>query len=126
MSSKLKAVLTENAPAPKGVYSQAIDDGCYIHVSGQLPLDPVTGEQADNFKDNMRQCLLNVKAVLEAAGSGLEMVVKINSFLTDESQFPEMNEVFLEFFTEPYPARSARVVKLGPFCCEVDALALKK
>lgn len=122
----IKEVLSESAPAPKGVYAQAIDDGTYIHVSGQLPVDPKSGLVVEGgFKNQLRRCLLNVEIILQEAGIDLSHVVKINCFLTDESQFLELNEVFEEFFKRPYPARSSRVVKLGPFPCEVDALALK-
>ena len=100
---------TSNAPAAIGPYSQAIDSGAgIVFVSGQLPIDPATGAFPEGgVKEQTRQSLTNAKAILEAAGLGLANVVKTTVFLADMGDFAAMNEVYAEFFSEPFPARSA-------------------
>ena len=118
---------TSNAPAAIGPYSQAIDSGAgIVFVSGQLPIDPATGAFPEGgVKEQTRQSLTNAKAILEAAGLGLANVVKTTVFLADMGDFAAMNEVYAEFFSEPFPARSAVAVKTLPknALVEVECIA---
>ncbi|MBQ1673788.1 MAG: RidA family protein [Bacteroidales bacterium] len=120
---------TSNAPAAIGPYSQAIDSGAgIVFVSGQLPIDPATGAFPEGgVKEQTRQSLTNAKAILEAAGLGLANVVKTTVFLADMGDFAAMNEVYAEFFSEPFPARSAVAVKTLPknALVEVECIAAK-
>jgi 2-iminobutanoate/2-iminopropanoate deaminase len=121
-------VRTEDAPAPVGPYSQAIRAGGWVFASGQVPLDPGTGELvAGEIEDEARQVLANLAAVLKAAGSGLEHVVKATVYLTDLSLFPRVNAVYAEAFdTDPAPARVTVGVAALPLGAgvEIDAIAL--
>lgn len=112
----MKTQITSNsAPAAIGPYSQAIDAGALVFVSGQLPIDPATGAFPEGgVQAQTRQSLLNAKAVLEAAGLSLKNVVKTTVFLADMADFAAMNEVYAQFFTAPFPARSAVAVKTLP------------
>ena len=104
----LTAVHTANAPAAIGPYSQAVCAGGFVYVSGQIPLDPATGEFAGpDIRTQTRQCLKNIAAILAAAGSGMDRVVKTTVLLKDIGDFAAMNEVYAEAFTAPYPARAA-------------------
>jgi 2-iminobutanoate/2-iminopropanoate deaminase len=120
-------IRTEAAPAPVGPYSQAIRLGELIFVSGQIPLDPKTGKIVPGeIEDEVRQVLANLKAVLEASGSGLDSVVKATVYLTDMSLFPRINAVYAEAFnTEPAPARATVEVSALPLGArvEIDAIA---
>ena len=120
---------TNNAPAAIGPYSQAIDSGTgLIFVSGQLPIDPATGAFPEGgVKEQTRQSLTNAKAILEAAGLSLANVVKTMVFLADMGDFAAMNEVYAEFFAEPFPARSAVAVKTLPknALVEVECIAAR-
>ena len=108
----LKAVSTSNAPAAIGPYSQAIVAGGFIYVSGQLPIDPSTGVFVEGgIKEQTRQSLTNAQAILREAGADLDCVVKTTVFLSDIANFAQMNEVYAEFFTAPFPARSAVAVR---------------
>ena len=107
-------VSTPAAPAAIGPYSQAVKTGNLLFCSGQLPIDPATGEMPADIKAQTRQSLSNVKAILEAAGTSMENVVKSTVFLADMSLFGPMNEVYAEFFGEPFPARCAFAVKELP------------
>lgn len=109
-----KVINTQSAPAAIGPYSQAIQVGNMIYTSGQLPINPATGEMAEGIKEQTRQSLLNVQAILKEAGTGLDNVVKTTVFLADMNDFTDMNDVYSEFFAEPYPARSAVAVKALP------------
>ncbi len=103
-----KPVSTEKAPAAIGPYSQGIKAGNLLYVSGQIPIDPVTGSFAGNdIKSQTRQSLTNVKSIVEEAGLGMGDIIKISVFLKDMNSFADMNEVYAEFFEEPYPARAA-------------------
>ena len=115
-STMKQRINTNNAPAAIGPYSQAIDSGTgLIFVSGQLPIDPATGAFPEGgVKEQTRQSLTNAKAILEAAGLSLANVVKTTVFLADMGDFAAMNEVYAEFFAEPFPARSAVAVKTLP------------
>lgn len=112
----MKQIDTTSAPAAIGPYSQAIDSGAgLVFVSGQLPIDPATGAFPEGgIKEQTRQSLFNAKAILEEAGLGLNNVVKTLVFLADMSDFGAMNEVYAEFFSKPFPARSAVAVKTLP------------
>ncbi len=110
----MKSINTKNAPGAIGPYSQAIEANGMIYVSGQLPIDPATGEFAGNdIVSQTTQSLKNAKSILEEAGSGMNKVVKTTVLLADIKMFVEMNEVYATFFEEPYPARAAfEVAKL--------------
>jgi 2-iminobutanoate/2-iminopropanoate deaminase len=110
-----KAINTKAAPAAIGPYSQAIAVGNLVYTSGQLPIDPATGEFAvGGIKEQTRQSLTNVEAILKEAGLTMGDVVKTMVFLADMNDFADMNSVYSEFFSEPYPARSAVAVKALP------------
>jgi endoribonuclease L-PSP, putative len=125
----MKAIATKNAPAAIGPYSQAIDSGAgIVFVSGQLPIDPATGAFPEGgIKEQTRQSLANAKAILEAAGLGLGNVVKTTVFLADMGDFAAMNEVYAQFFTAPFPARSAVAVKTLPkgAMVEIECIAAR-
>jgi 2-iminobutanoate/2-iminopropanoate deaminase len=111
----MKALNTKKAPAAIGPYSQAIRVGNLVYTSGQIPIDPATGSFAKGgIKEQTRQSLTNVKAILEEAGLGMGNVVKTTVFMADMNDFADMNAVYAEFFSEPYPARSAVAVKTLP------------
>ena len=111
----MKVISTKKAPAAIGPYSQAIQVGNLLYTSGQIPIDPATGVFVEGgIKEQTRQSLMNVKAVLEEAGLEMGNVVKTTVFLADMNDFADMNSVYAEFFTEPYPARSAVAVKTLP------------
>lgn len=110
----VEEVRTDRAPAPVGPYSQAIAVGNVekiIFVSGQIPLDPTTGELVKgDFKDQVARVLENVKALLEASGATLRDVVKVTVYLKDASYYGPFNEVYSRYFEKPYPARAVVVV----------------
>lgn len=111
----MKVIHSELAPKAVGPYSQAIVAGGFVFASGQLPIDPATGEFAEGgIKEQTRQSLTNVTHVLAEAGIDLRHVVKTTVFLSDMANFAAMNEVYATFFSEPYPARSAVAVKTLP------------
>lgn len=117
-------VSTPNAPAALGPYSQAVRAGNTVHLSGQIPLDPATGELVSGgFEAQVHQSFRNLKAVVEAAGGHLGQVVRLGLFLTDLAQFATVNTIMAEYFQAPYPARStiqvAALPKGAPF--EVEA-----
>lgn len=124
----MKAIQTNNAPAAIGPYSQAIQVNGFIFASGQIPIDPATGEFVKGgIKEQTRQSLLNAKSILIAAGTDLNRVVKTTVFLSDMANFTAMNEVYSTFFEQPFPARSAVAVKDLPkgALVEVEVLAAK-
>ena len=104
----LKTVIyTEKAPKPIGPYSQAVCVDGWLYISGQIPIDPTTGRLIEgSFRDQVRRALENAKAILEAAGGGIESVVKVTVYLKDMSKFQEFNEVYSEHFKQTPPARS--------------------
>lgn len=109
-------ISTDKAPAAIGPYSQAINSGAgLVFVSGQLPIDPATGAFPEGgIKEQTRQSILNASAILEKAGISLANVVKTTVFLADMGDFAAMNEVYAQFFSAPFPARSAVAVKTLP------------
>ncbi len=110
-----KVISTSNAPAAIGPYSQAIKVGNFIYTSGQIPINPKTGAMVEGgIKEQARQSMENVKAILEEAGVTMANVIKTTVFMADMNNFTDMNGVYSEFFTEPYPARSAVAVKTLP------------
>ena len=125
----MNAINTEKAPAAIGPYSQAIDTGVgLVFVSGQLPIDPATGAFPEgDVKVQTRQSLANARAILESAGLSLKNVVKTTVFLADMADFASMNEVYSQFFTAPFPARSAVAVKTLPkgALVEIECIAAK-
>ena len=124
----MKTIHKEQAPKAVGPYSQAIEAGGFVFASGQLPIDPATGTFPEGgIKEQTRQSLTNAQAVLRAAGIDLTHVVKTTVFLSDIDNFAAMNEVYAEFFKEPYPARSAFAVKTLPkgALVEVECIAEK-
>lgn len=111
----MKTISTKKAPSAIGPYSQAIEAGNLVYTSGQLPIDPSTGVFAEGgVKEQTRQSLTNVKAILEEVGLSMKNVVKTTVFLADMNDFADMNGVYSEFFAEPFPARSAVAVKTLP------------
>ena len=110
-----QVISTKKAPAAIGPYSQAIQVGNLIYTSGQIPIDPATGVFVEgSIKEQTRQSFTNVKVILEEAGLSMRNVVKTTVFMADMNDFADMNSVYAEFFTEPYPARSAVAVKTLP------------
>jgi len=123
-----KAIHTRKAPAAIGPYSQAIDAGTFIFTSGQIPIEPSTGQVINGgIKEQTARVLENLKSVLEAAGSGMDKVVKTTVFMKDLRDFAAMNEVYQKYFSEPYPARSCVEVNrlLRDVLIEIEAVALK-
>ena len=124
----MKVISTKKAPAAIGPYSQAIQVGNLVYTSGQIPIDPSTGAFVEGgIEEQTRQSLTNVKAILEEAGLSMSNVVKTTVFMADMGNFAEMNAVYAEFFTEPYPARSAVAVKTLPkdALVEIEVVAEK-
>lgn len=121
----MKAISTSKAPAAIGSYSQAIRTGNLIFVSGQLPIDPATGNFPEGgIKELTRQSLTNLKSILEAEGTNMAHVVKTTVFLADMGDFADMNEVYAQFFQAPYPARSAVAIKTLPKNARVEVEAV--
>ena len=124
----MNAIHTDNAPAAIGPYSQAIEVDGFIYASGQLPVDPATGSFPEGgIKEQTHQSLTNVQNILKAAGTDLGHVVKTTVFLASMDDFAAMNEVYAEFFSQPYPARSAVAVKQLPkgALVEIEVVAHK-
>ncbi|MCI7096141.1 MAG: RidA family protein [Clostridiales bacterium] len=122
------AIHTENAPAAIGPYSQAIQAGNTIYVSGQLPIDPATGAFAGaDIAAQTRQSLTNIRSILAGAGYSMTDVVKTTVLLADIADFAAMNAVYAEFFTAPFPARAAFQVAALPknALVEIECVAVK-
>lgn len=116
-----KVISTPDAPAAVGAYSQAIVGNGFVFCSGQVPLDPKSGELVGgSVADQTRRCLENLAAVLRAAGSSLDDVVKVTAFLLDMGDFPEFNEAYSEFFDDEPPARATVAVAGLPKGAEVE------
>ena len=123
-----KIIASPLAPKAVGPYSQAVECGGTLYVSGQLPIDLATGAFPEGIAAQTRQSLTNVKAILAEAGLGMDRVVKTTVFLSDMNNFGAMNEVYAEFFTEGgFPARSAVEVARLPkdALVEIEAVAVK-
>ncbi len=124
-----ETVHTDHAPAAVGPYSQAIKTDALVFTAGQIALDPATGKLVEGgIAAQTRQVLANLQAVLEAAGAGLDTVVKTTVFMTDMGEFAVMNGVYAEFFSAAPPARSAVQAGALPLgaCVEIEAVALLK
>jgi len=116
---------TLDAPEAIGTYSQGIKSGNLVFTSGQIPLNPETGELINgDFKSEISQVLTNLNAVLKSGGSSLKKAIKLTVFLTDLSYFPQVNEVFKEFFPENPPARSAVQVSALPMNAKIEIEAV--
>jgi 2-iminobutanoate/2-iminopropanoate deaminase len=117
----MKSIVTKNAPTPIGPYSQATVSGNFVFVSGQVGKHPISGAMInDNIKNEAKQVMENVKAVLEAAGSSLAKVAKTTIFLTNMDDFAQVNEVYGSFFTGNYPARETVQVSRLPLNANVE------
>jgi len=125
----MKAINSDKAPKAIGPYSQAIQANGFVFASGQLPIDPATGSFPEGgVKEQTRQSILNAQAILKEAGLELCDVVKTTVYLADMNDFAAMNEVYAQFFSEPFPARSAIAVKTLPkqALVEVECIAAAK
>jgi 2-iminobutanoate/2-iminopropanoate deaminase len=118
-----KTVTAEKGPKPAGPYSHAVVSNGFVFVSGQGPADPETNTMPDAFEAQVRQTLKNVQTILEAAGSSLDDVVKVNAYVTDLTRFEEFNEVYEEFFRQDLPARTTVGTSLLGFLVEIDCIA---
>ena len=118
-----KTITTEKAPKPAGPYSHAVIADGFVYVSGQGPIEPETGTIPDAFEEQVRQTFKNVQTILEAAGSNLGEIVKVNAYVTDLTRFGEFNEVYGEFFQQDPPARTTVGASLLGFLVEVDCVA---
>lgn len=124
----MKTISTTAAPAAIGPYSQAVEANGFVFASGQLPIDPSTGQFPEGgVKEQTRQSLLNAQAILREAGLELKNVVKTTVFLASMDDFTAMNEVYSSFFSEPFPARSAVAVKTLPkgALVEIECIAAR-
>ena len=122
-----KVIATSDAPGAIGPYSQAIDAGAFVFASGQIPINPETGEIPEGIVAQTEQSLANVCAILSAAGLTTDNVVKTTVFLSDMDNFGAMNKVYGNVFSEPYPARSAVAVKTLPknVLVEIEVIAVR-
>ena len=123
-----KVINTNNAPAPIGPYSQAISAGNFVFVSGQIPMDPSTGEiVSENVKAETKQVMENIKAILSEAGLGFDHIIKTSIFLTDMQTFAQVNEVYGSYFTSQFPARETIQVSALPknVNVEISVIAVK-
>lgn len=122
-----KQIATTKAPGAIGPYSQAIEIGNMLFISGQIPVNPETGNIPEGIKAQTQQSISNIKAILAEAGLSIENVVKTTVFLADMSLFGEMNEVYAQNFVAPFPARSAVAVKELPkqVLVEIETIATK-
>lgn len=122
-----KQIATSKAPAAIGPYSQAIDCGSMVFISGQIPVNPETGEIPEGIKAQTEQSIANIQAILSEAGLTMDNVVKTTVFLADMSLFVPMNEVYADKFTAPFPARSAVAVRELPkqVLVEIETIAVR-
>jgi len=119
-----KSIITPNAPKPAGPYSHAAVADGFIFVAGQGPVNPKTSKmEFGDIKSETRRTLLNIQAILEAAGSSLKDVVRVGVFLADLGDFESMNDVYREFFPEEQPARTTVGVQLPRIKIEIDCIA---
>ncbi|MFK4754186.1 MULTISPECIES: RidA family protein [Oceanospirillaceae] len=124
MSNK-QIISTSKAPAAIGTYSQAVQVGNTLYMSGQIPLNPETMEMVtESFEAQAVQVFENLKAVAEAAGGSLNDAAKLTILLSDMSFFPQVNEVMARYFDEPYPARAAYAVKALPKAADIEVEAI--
>lgn len=123
----MRSISTESAPSAIGPYSQAVECNGMVFVSGQLPVDPVTGTMPNTPAEQARRALENVKAIAESSGCTMADCVKVTVYLSDLSSFAQVNDVYKEFFAEPYPARSCIEVSAIPkgAMLEIDAILIR-
>ena len=121
----MKEIKTNTAPAAIGPYSQAVVPGNMVFASGQIPVNPATGEIPEGVEAQAKQAFTNVKNLLEAAGTSIENVVKTSVFIQNMDDFAKINEIYAGYFTEPFPARSCVEVSKLPkgVLLEVEAIA---
>ena len=121
----MKQIKTDNAPCAIGPYSPAIVSGNTVYCSGQIPINPQTGEIAQGVSAQAHQVFKNIKNLLEAAGTSIDNVIKTSVFIKDMNDFAEINAIYAEYFTEPYPARSCVEVARLPkdVLLEAEAIA---
>ena len=122
-------IFTQKAPKAIGPYSQAVKAGGFLFVSGQIPINPETGDlMTSSIEEQANQVILNLKSICEAAGSGLEDIVKLTIYLTDLGNFAKVNEAMLEYFPEPYPARATVEISALPLGVnvEIDAIVISR
>jgi 2-iminobutanoate/2-iminopropanoate deaminase len=118
-------IFTQKAPKAIGPYSQAVKAGGFLFVSGQIPINPETGDlMTSSIEEQANQVILNLKSICEAAGSGLEDIVKLTIYLTDLGNFAKVNEAMLEYFLEPYPARATVEISALPLGVNVEMDAI--
>ena len=118
-------IFTQKAPKAIGPYSQAVKAGGFLFVSGQIPINPETGDlMTSSIEEQANQVILNLKSICEAAGSGLEDIVKLTIYLTDLGNFTKVNEAMLEYFPEPYPARATVEISALPLGVNVEMDAI--
>ena len=122
-----KIISTTNAPAAIGPYSQAVEAGGFVFASGQIPIDPATGNIPEGIEAQARQALTNVKNLIEASGLTLDDVVKTSVFIKNMDDFAKVNEIYATFFTKDFPARSCVEVARLPkdVLIEVEVIASK-
>lgn len=121
----VKAINTENAPAAIGPYSQAIQAGEFLFVSGQIPVDPETGEIVEGIEKQTEQVMENLKAVLKEAGTDFSQAVKFTIYLNSMEDFATVNQIYGNYLIEPYPARATIEVSRLPkdVLVEIDCIA---
>lgn len=124
----VNVINTNNAPAAIGPYSQAIQAGDFLYVSGQIPIDPATGEVVEGIENQTKQVLNNLKAILNEAGTDFSHVVKFTIFIKDMNDFGTVNDIYGSFLQKPYPARACVEVSRLPkdVLVEMEAIAYLK
>ena len=123
----IKKIKTNNAPQAIGAYSQGAVADTLVFTSGQIGINPETGNLiTDNFEDELKQVLNNVKSVLESGGSDIKNIIKLSVFITDLSNFKLVNDAFIDFFNGKYPARSVVEVSGLPFDANIEIEAIGK
>lgn len=125
MSTHINQIVTKNAPSPAGPYSQGISTEQLVFVAGQRPQSPETGAIPENIKEQTRQVIQNIEAILNEKGCSLKNVVRTTVYLSDIKYFAEMNEVYAEMFSEPFPVRTTFGVQLRGIDVEIDAIAVR-
>ncbi len=126
MTNKFEQITTQNAPSPAGPYSQGIITEQFVFTAGQRPQDPVTGEIKKDIKEQTAQVIKNIEAILKESGCTLKDVVRTTVYLSDIKYFDEMNSIYREMFSEPFPVRTTMGVQLRGIDVEIDAIAVKK
>lgn len=124
----MNVISTDKSPAAIGPYSQALNSGNIVFVSGQIPINPETGAMADTIEEQTTQSLKNVENILKAAGLSMKNVIKTSVFLSDLNDFAKVNEIYATFFTSPFPARSCVQVAAIPKGAkvEIECIAIKE